>query len=162
VTSSQTSHIKVTYTDSGVEITAVYAVNEEISRELGRRTQRPTGTDLQAWLESKGCRLDSTSGPAFVRRHETGEMEEYYYRDGRPHREDGPAAVWHFADGAMIEEYYRDGKLHREDGPAAVRRFADGAVIEEYYRDGKLHREGGPAFVWRNADGSTEEKILSR
>lgn len=162
VTSDQTSHIRVTDSDGGVEITSVYAVTEEVSGELDRRTQKPTGKDLQAWLETKGCRLDSSGGPAFVRRHSTGETEEYYYRDGKPHREDGAAAVWRFADGSVIEEYYRDGKLHREGGPAVVKRFADGSVIEEYYSDGELHREGGTAFVWRDPDGSTEEKLSSR
>jgi hypothetical protein len=47
---SHTSHIRVTYADGASEIMSVYAVNEDISRELGRHTEKPIGKDLQVWL----------------------------------------------------------------------------------------------------------------
>ena len=67
---------------------------------------------------------------------------QYWYRDGKPHRDNGPAVI--FADGAQY--WYRDGKLHRDDGPACV----NGA--QYWYRDGKLHRDDGPAVIF--ADGA--------
>jgi hypothetical protein len=66
VTGSQASHITETYRDGGAEITHIYAVNEDISRELDRRIKKPAGKHLQAWLEKKGCRLDSSDGLAVV------------------------------------------------------------------------------------------------
>ena len=156
MTGSQTAHITVTCWDSGSEITGVYAVNEDISRELDRRIKKPAGKHLQAWLEKKGCRLDSSDGLAVVWHGTDGSTVETYYREGSRHREGGPAFVKRTADGSTCEEYYRDGKLHREDGPAFVKRTADGSTWEEYYRNGRLHREDGAASVKRTADGSTE------
>ena len=162
MTGDRTPHITVTYRNGRAEITSVYTVNEEISRELDRHIKKPGGEDLQAWLEKKGCQLDSSGGPALVWRFASGTTEEMYYREGRLHREDGPALVWCYANGSTMEQYYRNGELHREDGPAVVKRYANGSNYEEYYRDGKKHREDGPAYVWHSANGSTEEKILSR
>jgi hypothetical protein len=158
MTGNQASHITVTCRDGGDEITSVYAVNEDISRELDQRIKKPTGKDLQAWLETKGCRLDCPAEPAFVRRTADGSTEECYYRNGKQHREGGPAFVKRTADGGAVEAYYRDGKQHREDGPAIVKRYADGATCEEYFRDGKLHREDGPAYVWHNINGRAVER----
>jgi hypothetical protein len=80
VTGSQTSHITVTCVYSGVEITRVYAVNEDISRQLGQKRdwlgRKLTGEKLQAWLQAKGCQLDSPDGPAYVRRDADGSKEE--------------------------------------------------------------------------------------
>jgi hypothetical protein len=100
VTGDRTSHITVTYRDGGGEITCIYAISEETLRELGRHAKHPTGKALQAWLKSKGCRLDSSGGPAYVCRFLDGSTEEYYYRDGKLHREGGPAFVKRTADGA--------------------------------------------------------------
>jgi hypothetical protein len=139
VTGDHTSHITVTHSDGGIETTSVYAVSQDIARELDRKRDwlgsKPVGQDLRVWLGKKGCRLDSSVGPAIIRR---------------------------FADGSTWEGHYRDGEAHREDGPAIVRRFADGSTEEYFYRDGRLEREGGPAIVWRWPDGSTEKEMLSR
>ena len=118
MTGSETSHITVTYQDSGDEITSMYAVNGDILRELGRLLKKPTGKDLHSWLKAKGCKLDSCDGPACVRRFASGTLAEEYYRDGKRHRARGPAIVWHYADGSTVEEYYRDGKKHRDGGSA--------------------------------------------
>ena len=104
MTGNETLHIRVTYKDSGIKITRIYAVSEHISCDLDRHMQKPTGKDLQAWLEKKGCRLDCS---------------------------DGPAVVWHGADGTMVEEYYRDGKKHREGGPTVVWRFTNSPTEEK-------------------------------
>ena len=101
MTSGQTSHITVTYRDSGIDVTRIYAISEHISCDLDRHMQKPTGKDLQSWLVKRGCRLDSA---------------------------DGPAVVWHGADGTKVEEYYRDGRRYRENGPAIVKSFADGST----------------------------------
>jgi uncharacterized protein len=101
------SHITVSYRDKGAEITQIYAINDEISRELSR--QNLSGRNLQEWLEDKGCQLDSPNGPASV-------IAAY---------------------GMTVQEYYRNGKLHRDDGPAHILRALDGSTKEEYYSDGK-------------------------
>lgn len=118
VTGDRTSHITVTYREAGVEISRVYAISEDTLCERGQSLRRPTGKALRAWLETKGCRLDSPEGPAFVRR---------------------------FADGATIEEYYQGGRLHREEGPAYIRHCADGTTVEKYYRNGRLYCEDNAA-----------------
>lgn len=147
VSDSHTSQITVTYRDGGVEVTRLYAVDEDVSRELDRQLRKPTGKDLQAWLEKKGCRLDWSGGPALVHRDDDGSMVERHYRDGKPHREDGPAYVWHNDNGTTVERYYGDGRQHREDGPAVLRHGADSATVEEYYRDDKLNRIDDLAYV---------------
>jgi hypothetical protein len=116
----RTSHITVICRDGGDEITSVYAVNKDISRELDQRIKKPTGKDLQAWLEAKGCRLDSSDRPAYVRRSADGVREEYYYRNGKQHREDGPAVVRREADGSTYEYCYKDGKLVEPFAPPSV------------------------------------------
>lgn len=143
MTGEKTAHITVTYRDGGDEIIRIYAVNEEISRELDRRIQKPTGKDLRVWLETKGCQLDLSGGPAYVRRFASGTLVEEYYRDGKRHREDGPAVVWRFTDGSTVEEYYQGGQRHREGGPAYIGRSTDGTTEEQYYQGGKPHRGPG-------------------
>ena len=65
---------------------------------------------------------------------------QYYYRNGKLHREDGPAVIR--ADGS--QEYYRNGKYHREDGPAVI--GVDGT--QYYFRNGMYHRVDGPAVLY--------------
>jgi hypothetical protein len=115
----RTSHITVICWDSGVEITRIYAVNQEIAREFGQK-HNPSGRGLLAWLEAKGCRLDSSDRPAYVRRSADGVREEYYYRNGKQHREDGPAVVRREADGSTYEYCYKDGKLVEPFAPPSV------------------------------------------
>lgn len=112
MTGGQTSHITVSYRDSGAEIDSIYAVNEDISREFG--LLKLSGKDLKAWLESRRCRLDSSDGPALIVRF-SRTTTEYYYRNGKPHREDGPAYVVRYADGSTYEKYCLDGVRLRKD-----------------------------------------------
>jgi hypothetical protein len=116
MTGGQTRHITVPYHDGGVQITCVYAINEEVLRKLdrkrlwlGRHMTHPTGKDLRDWLEKKGCKLDRSNGPALVGRKDDGSTLEKYYRDGKLHREDGPAIVGRCTDGSMFETYFLDG-----------------------------------------------------
>lgn len=153
-------HCTVSYRESGVDIIRTYAVREDVARELDRYVRKPEGKNLQAWLEQKGCKLDSSGGPAFVRRDADGGTEEHYYRDGIKHREIGPATLRRYADGGRAEKYYREGKRHRENGPAVVIRYADGATCEEYYLGGVKHREDGPSCVWRDANGTSVERYF--
>jgi hypothetical protein len=121
VTIEQTSHITVIHTSvtTGGTIKGIYAISEDIWRELNRQTQKPTGYALTQWLAGKGCQLDSSDGPAWISRG---------------------------TDGSTLEMYYRDGKLHREDGPAIVRRNTDGSTVKMYYRDGNLQQFPRPAI----------------
>ena len=154
-TMSEATHIAVSYKTAGAEVTCINAVSEEISRELERLKEKPRGADLVHWLEDRGCKLDCSSGPAYMRRDADGSTSEGYLRDGKWHREDGPARTLRNADGSAWEQhYFQGGKLHREDGPARVTRKTDGSMEEAYYRDGRLHREDGPAYVRRGSDGS--------
>jgi hypothetical protein len=41
---------------------------------------------------------------------------EYWYKDGKIHREDGPAYI----SKNGTKAWYKDGDLHREDGPAVI------------------------------------------
>ena len=83
--------------------------------------------------------MDRQDGPAWIWRNADGvATEEFYYRNGKVHREEGPAHVVRNPDGSTFEAYYRNGGLHREDGPAIVRRKADGSAAQEYYRNGQL------------------------
>ena len=146
MTGNKTSHITARSRSDGIETARTYAINEDIARELGGTRDwlgghiKLSGKDLLAWLEYKGCRLDSPDGPAVVRRSSDGSTYEEYWRNGKLHRESGPAVVWRSATGATEASYYRDGKRHRDGGPAFVRRGADGVREERYYRDGKRYR----------------------
>ena len=114
MTGPQTSHITVNYQENGAEFTCIYEISEELRREMkvwsGKR-KNPTDRDLLVWLNNKGCRLDSSGGPAYVQRDADGSTVEAYYRDGIAHREDGPAIICHNTDGGTVERYYRDGKF---------------------------------------------------
>ena len=59
--------------------------------------------------------------------------DEFWYRNGKLHREDGPAVEW--TDGSKF--WYRNGKYHREDGPAIE--YANGDKF--WYRNGKQRTE---------------------
>jgi hypothetical protein len=156
MTGEETSHFTVSYRDGRAEVTCIYAINEEILRDLrqrnwlGRRIRNRAGKDLRAWLESKGCLLDSSEGPAFAMRNTDGSIQEAHYRAGKLHRENGPAIVRQAAADWSVEEYYRDGKRHREDGPAVIKRYANGSTKELYYRNGEWFSSGGScAKLWQ-------------
>jgi hypothetical protein len=71
---------------------------------------------------------------------------EYWYLNGKWHREDGPAVI--YSDGH--QEWWVNGKCHREDGPAVI--GSNG--YQEWWVNGKCHREDGPARIW--VDGRQE------
>ena len=131
---NQDSHITVSYKDTvqGAEITYIFAISGDISRELDEHDDKPTGKDLLVWLDDKGCKLDCSDGPAVVRRE---------------------------ADGSSSDVYYRDGELHREDGPALVRREADGSTYEYCYKDGRLVEPFAPPSI---ISGVTVRRIASK
>ena len=136
------------YNKEVADFSLTFAVNEDIARDF--RAQTLTDKELEVQLTKRGCHLvDWSNGPGAVWRYSDGTTEEFYYRDGKIHRDDGPAWIFRYADGSVLsEEYYRDGKIHRDDGPAWSFHTADGSVWrEDYYRNDKLHREGGPARI---------------
>jgi hypothetical protein len=123
MTGGQTSHLTVHYSDGESTYTAVYAVNKDIVHKLNWKKalcfflgrKEPTGRALQEWLETKGCKLDSADGPAFVRHHPGGFRVEVHYRDGKKYREDGPARVVRFSDGSTVEDRYRNATPELRD-----------------------------------------------
>ena len=80
---NQASHITVSYKDNiqGAEITYIFAISKDISRELEQHEKKPTGKDLVAWLDDKGCKLDCSDGPAQVRRESDNSTYEYCYKN---------------------------------------------------------------------------------
>jgi hypothetical protein len=121
--------ITVTYTDGGWDNTGtyrdavavtthVYAVDENTLRDAqiwAAKKKHSVGKELDAWLFKKGCKLDSSDGPAITARFADGTTQVEYYRDGLLHREDGPASIYRSADGMTVEQYYRNGKLLKEE-----------------------------------------------
>ena len=71
---------------------------------------------------------------------------QYWYKDGKYHRDDGPAVVMP-GDG---EYWYKDGKQHRDGAPAVLRETGD----KIWMINGRVHREDGPAF--EHANGTKE------
>ena len=65
-----------------------------------------------------------------------GNYDNYWFKDGKLHREDGPAV-----ENRDYKAWYLNGLLHREDGPAVE---DDGRKI--WYLNNLLHREDGPAI----------------
>ncbi len=63
---------------------------------------------------------------------------EYYYINGKLHREDGPAII--YANGG--KQWYTNGKLHREDGPAII--YNNGH--KEWWINGHRVSESGTAL----------------
>lgn len=63
---------------------------------------------------------------------------QYWFKDGKIHREDGPAIV-----SANVQHWCKDGKMHREDGPASV--FSNGRH-----------------FFYINGEEMTEQEFLER
>ena len=69
---------------------------------------------------------------------------QYWYFNGKRHREDGPALI----ESGGAQYWYHHGKRHREDGPALIE--SDGS--QYWYLNDKLHREDGPAIVFSNGE----------
>lgn len=68
--------------------------------------------------------------------------DKFWYKDGKPHREDGPAKE--YSNGTKV--WYKEGLYHRENGPAYE--YLDGSKV--WYKEGKLHRINGPAREYKN------------
>jgi hypothetical protein len=73
---------------------------------------------------------------------------EWWYHEGRVHREGGPAV--RFANG--VEEYWQHNQRHRDQGPAVI--YPSTAAIapemrgvKQYWTRGKLVREEVPPAV---------------
>jgi hypothetical protein len=129
MTGGQTSHITVSYRAGGwdktgthrdavADHTHVYAVDENTLHDAqvwAAKQKHPVGKELELWLVKKGCKLDSSGGPAMVAHFADGTTQVEYYRDGRLDRADGPAYVWRSANGFTVEKYYRDGILVKEE-----------------------------------------------
>jgi len=85
---------------------------------------------------------------------------EYWYFNGKFHREDGPAIE--YADGS--KEWWLNDLRHREDGPAVE--WVHGE--KQWWLNGKLHREDGPAIEtvsgkkewWLNGAQYSSEEIF--
>ena len=84
--------------------------------------------------------------------------DTFWYKEGKPHREDGPA-IEH-SNGTKY--WYKEGKHHRDDGPAledysnsGIEWWSKGNRVpwtshKEWWIEGNLHREDGPAIEQSN------------
>jgi hypothetical protein len=126
MTDTQASHITVTHEERGTEITCIYAISEDVRREMEAWSSKknPTNRDVLVWLVNKGCGLDSANGPAYVQRDADGSTVEQYYRDGKLHRDDGPAIICHNPGGTTVERYYQNGAFVKVE----YRRAPDSSV----------------------------------
>lgn len=95
-------------------------------------------------IDKKGDKTWNLDDQHFI--VESSDGSQFWYRNGRLHRENGPAIQW--SDGTKM--WYQNGKHHRENGPAIE--FADGT--KEWKLNGERHREDGPAIEF--ADGTKE------
>lgn len=143
----QGSHITVNYKSNGYDITSTYAVSKDSLRRAiswsNEANNIATGANLAQWFANDGCKLDSFEGkPAQVLRKANGSTEEYYYRDGKKHREDGPAVVYRCADGTTeSEEFYRDG-IKVKQGHISSLTEIPGVTVER--PTPKHHEPAGP------------------
>jgi hypothetical protein len=109
MSSGKTSYITVTSHGLGAEVTCIYAVNEDILRELDGHIPRPTGTDLRRGLRPRVVRSIRPTARQLSGAKPMARTMEVYYCNGKLHREGSPAVIRHNADGSIEEEYYRDG-----------------------------------------------------
>ena len=80
--------------------------------------------------------------PKYIYYYENGQIQsEYYYLDGKYHREDGPAIIYYYDNGQIsYEYYYLNNKCHRENGPAIIYYCRDDKIEHEsYYLNGILY-----------------------
>ena len=81
--------------------------------------------------------------PAVIRIINNKRFIEYWYKNGKKHREnDKPAEIW---PDERIKKWYKEGKIHREnDKPAVI-----STDKKEWWYKGKIHRENNkPAIVF--------------
>jgi hypothetical protein len=132
-----------------------------MTKRFIRKIDPKTGvvTDEQYLVDGQLHRNPS-EGPARTQRSaETGKLiAEYFYANGKLHREDGPAKLEYFISGALAEEaWYRHGAMHRipEEGPAFVQLAPNGiTTITEYSMYGRTFRNpaDGPCLIERDED----------
>lgn len=101
---------------------------------------RPVGTapELVEELRDHVEKTHRMEDPADAPIAEPESASEFWYRDGKLHREDGSAVD--AKKGA--EEWYRHGKLHRVDGPAA---HASAATSSDDSKDVSAPESAAPA-----------------
>jgi hypothetical protein len=93
---------------------------------------------------------------------------QYWYKNGRIHRDNGPAKIWSNGD----QHWYKNGRIHRDNLPAIILAsgeqcwYKDGlqhrdndlpAIINQngsqyWYKNDLLHRDNGPAIILANGD----------
>lgn len=94
------------------------------------------------YRDPEGTIIHRTDGPAMIN---TNTGDEYWYRNGKRHRDGDRPAI----DGKIVKAWLIDGKRHRDSGPA-IRNYQTG--YEAYYQNDRLHRVGGPAVTYENGD----------
>lgn len=129
-----------------------YASNEEttITAHVD-----PLYGNSEVTMRMKGFFLHATDDkPAVIERRGGVVLQEGWYQNGIPHRENGPALVVYSDLGHKMDEIFvKNGKIEKSiaylsDGFYKVvsRNTKDGSTImESYDKDGKLHAEGVPA-----------------
>lgn len=142
-------------------------------RRLTKEIDLDTGVIVrEVYSRSRLRHRDPAEGPAeFWRDAETNvNYHEYYFWNGRLHREDGPAEIHRdCATGDVtVEGYWFHGQQHRqpEDGPAEIRRDAETGIVslEAFYVFGEGYRDpkSGPWYRALNpATGHVEIEHFS-
>jgi hypothetical protein len=137
------------------EETVTYAVDSDVlaAAKLWQAEQGASTQQFKDRLVEQGAKMDCATGPAEIIRKADGTLMEFWFRDGKGHRDEGPAGISRHPSGSVMEEYWRNGEF-RTDVPAVVVRYAGGGSLEGWKdASGEYHRDHGPAVIVRRPDG---------
>ena len=83
---------------------------------------------------------------------------EFWYRNGREHRENGPAeTIWNTKGTKISECWNINGREHRENGPTEIIWNTKGIKLHErWFKYGQCHRKKHPADTCWESDGYIE------
>lgn len=141
--------IELIVKNSDLETRFNYASTEHRVYVTGKKHLKPVvkrysngRIESKTWINTNGSTSGTTSGTTngsttkrimYFRNNEANEKyAEYWYKNGRKHREGGPASMFYTHDGGKYEEWYRNGQRHREGGkPAYIEWNHLGEKIEE-------------------------------
>jgi hypothetical protein len=97
--------------------------------------------------------------PAFIKKDNTIESEEYY-KYGKKHREGDEPAVIETRNDSKNIAYYKNGKLHRDGDKPADIYHSDNSHVEQYFKDGEQHRDGDkPSYISTTTSGGMKHVL---
>lgn len=117
--------IELIVKNSDLETRFNYAFTEHRVYVAGKKHLKPFikrysngRIESKTWINTN--ETTSTKRIMYFRNNEANEKyAEYWYKNGRKHREGGPASTFYTHDGGKYEEWYRNGKRHRGGGKPA-------------------------------------------